>query len=200
MLPSICLSVRLSIPVAIWILSRTRLDFAEASSLKDVEIRELSREVASLRSADKAVNRAAAAQAALAEAEAEVMAAVGRVEVKKEDEGAAAKGEEVVANEAVEEGEYEQEERSFIEISDSEDEEEDFEDDDKDEEWLPGKRELEGGTCTFRNWDVVVPTRYFRAAPSKSTKVGGTSSTSFSFFSSRGFPLGAAKRGDFAMG
>lgn len=121
--------------VFFWLAS---MDFAEASAVKDMELRSLSREVASLRSAGSGIegaggNRAAALEAAVAAAAAEVAAAVGNDEKDKGEGSAMESG-----------GGYEQGEQSFIVISDTEEEEEDDdydedEDEDEDDEWLPGE-------------------------------------------------------------
>eukprot|EP00752_Nemacystus_decipiens_P009306 g8317.t1 len=139
------------------------MDFAEASSLKDMEVRRLMRENSSLRSAAAAaasdgVGRAAALEAAVAAAEAQVEAAVGGAYADDDGDGTRQHSaadhscaKEKQTEDEEDGGAYEQGERSFIVVSDTEeDEEEDDDDDDDDdyddddddnddddEEWLP---------------------------------------------------------------
>lgn len=135
----------------------TRLDLDEAFSLKDVEIRDLSREIEALRSAARTTAKTgersaaiAAMEAAFAKAETEVMAAVG---VEAPGRGGESKVVGVVKeSEAIEERGYDKEERSFVEMSDSEDDDEEGEEldyDDEDEEWLPGEICI---LCGFSGW------------------------------------------------
>lgn len=135
----------------------TRLDLDEACSLKDVEICDLSREIEVLRSVARTTAKTGersaqivAMEAALAKAETEVMAAVG-FESPGRREGDSKVVEVVQENEVIEERRYDKEERSFVEMSDSEDDEEgeELDYDDDDEEWLPGEICI---LCVFSDW------------------------------------------------
>lgn len=134
------------------------MDFAEASSLKDMDVRRLLRENSSLRSAAASAaaapgntiggsgGRAAAMQAAMQAAETEVNAAIGDEGVGVEDGDGGLDVKQELDEEEKEEDDgdrYEQGEHSFVVISDTEEEEEeedsDDDDDDEDDEWLPGE-------------------------------------------------------------
>lgn len=129
------------------------MDFAEASSVKDMELRSLSREVATLRSAAAdggvgAVSGRAAMEAAVAAAAAEVGAAVGDMTpngaqkgtLHSEEEETAREKEEMKEQERRDMDGYERRAKRYIVISDTDDDdqEEDDEEEDDDEEWLPG--------------------------------------------------------------
>lgn len=129
------------------------MDFAEASSVKDMELRSLSREVATLRSAAAdggvgAVSGRAAMEAAVAAAAAEVGAAVGdmtpngaqKENLHDEEEKRATEQEEMKEQERRDMDGYERRAKRYIVISDTDDDEqeEDDEEEDDDEEWLPG--------------------------------------------------------------
>lgn len=145
------------------------MDLDEACSLKDVEICDLSREIEALRSVArttvKAGERSAeivSMEAALAKAEAEVMAAVS-FESPGQGQGGDSKVVGVVKEtEAIEERGYDKEERSFVEMSDSEDDDEEGEEldyDDEDEEWLPGEICI---LCAFFGWCMLIRSISFR--------------------------------------
>lgn len=128
----------------------SRMDLAESSAVKDMELRSLSREVAGLRAtaAGRAVGLSSAreAMAAAVAAAAVAVEAVGGTGDDEDGAGAGTKDEErdvegVGRQRNESEGrhlEYDEQEQSFLLVDDSEEDE----DDDEDEEWLPGERNL----------------------------------------------------------